>query len=164
MRCEGRLRRSKAPRRASMLELEKLGTEAASAVGASCSAASQQNVRAAQVAGAAEWICHLDIVNLKQSVRRAPPFKERRRRCHDFDPSRAAGPNLAGSCLPFACDLRADSSPRMESGKPPDGPITRPGLFVQPAGHRLMVPVKRLTQLLSEPAAQTRSEFATQRK
>jgi hypothetical protein len=29
------------------------------------------------VAGAAEWICHLDIVNLKQSVRRAPPFKER---------------------------------------------------------------------------------------
>jgi hypothetical protein len=87
-----------------------------------------------------------------------------RRRCHDFDPSRAAGPNLAGSSLPLACDLRADSSPRMESGKAPDGSITRPGLFVQPAGHRLMVPVKRLTQLLSEPAARTRSEFATQRK
>jgi hypothetical protein len=165
MRCEGRLRRSKAPRRASMLELEKLGTEAASAVGASCSAASQQNVRAAQVAGAAEWICHLDIVNLKQSVRRAPPFKNAgRRRCHDFDPSRAAGPNLAGSCPPFACDLRAEASPRMETGKPPDGSTTRPGLSVQPAGHRLMVPAKRLTQLLSEPAAQTRSEFATHDK
>jgi hypothetical protein len=54
-----------------MLEMEKLGTEAASAVGANGSTASQQNVRAAQVAGAADWICHLDIVNLKQSVRRA---------------------------------------------------------------------------------------------
>jgi hypothetical protein len=30
------------------------------------------------VAVAAEWICHLDIVNLKQSVLRTPPFKERK--------------------------------------------------------------------------------------
>jgi hypothetical protein len=35
---------------------------------------------------------------------------------------------------------------------------------MQPAGHRLMVPAKRLTQVLSEPVAQTRSEFATHRK
>ena len=55
-----------------------------------------------------------------------------RRRCHDFDPSRAGGPNLAGSCLPFARDFRADASPRMERGKPLDGSTTRPACLCNP--------------------------------
>jgi hypothetical protein len=101
----------------------------------------------------------------EQSVLRAPPFKERQAApLSRLRSEQGAGPNLAGSCLPFARDFRADASPRMESGKPLGGSTTRPGLSVQPAGHRLMVPAKRLTQLLSEPVARTRSEFVTRHK
>jgi hypothetical protein len=106
------------------------------------------------VAVAADWVCHLDIVNLKQIAFRTPPFDHAgQRRCHDFDPSRADGPNLAGSFLPLARDFLADDSPPKESGKPLDGSTTRLGLSLQPAGHRLMVPDKPLAQLLSKPAA-----------
>ena len=85
------------------------------------------------MAVAAEWICHLDIVNLKQSVLRTPPFKERQAApLSRLRSEQAAGPNLAGSCLPFARDFRADASPRMERGKPLDGSTTRPACLCNP--------------------------------
>jgi hypothetical protein len=165
MRCERRLGHPTAPRGASMLELEKSETGAGCAVASNCSAASQQNVRSAQVADAAEWICHLDIVNLKQSACRALPVKERWAAPLSRLRSEPGRRPQSSRILP-ALRLRPPRGccPRMESGNLPDGSTTRPGLSVQPAGHRLMVPAKRPAQPSSGSVAQTRSEFATHDK
>jgi hypothetical protein len=81
MRVEDRQGRPTALRGASTLEMGEYRNEAASAVSESRSdaAASQQNLRTARVAAGESWICHRNIVNLKQSVARhaaiqaAPP-------------------------------------------------------------------------------------------
>jgi hypothetical protein len=82
-----------------------------------------------------------------------------------FDPSRAARLCPAGRFLASACSLPARTfAGASKSSKRSDGSTTRTGLFVQPAGHLMMVPAKRLAQPKSEPARRTRSEFVTPRK
>ena len=168
MRCEGRLGHPTAPRGASMLEMEKYGNGAAGAASGNCSdaRASKQNARAARVAVAAEWICHRDIVNLKQSVAWHAALQAAPRGADVTTSIRAAaGPCLAGQLPAFRLQSsRADARRVIESGKRSDGSTTRPGLSVQPAGHRVMVPAECLAQPMSEPAARTRSEFVTHHK
>jgi hypothetical protein len=161
MRGESRQGRLTAPRGASMLEMGKYGDEAAGAGSGNCS-----DVRVARVAASERWICHRDIVNLKTKRRlsRRHSSSAARRRCHDS--IRAALPTWsAGRFLGFRLQSpRADARRGIESGKRSDESTTRPGLFAQPAGHRTMVPAKRLAQPMSEPAARTRSEFVTHHK
>jgi hypothetical protein len=118
-----------------MLEKTKHGNGKRNGAGANCSdvIASGQDFRTARVAIAAQKIRHRDIVNLKQSVLRTPPFKERQAAPLSrlrSEPGRR--PQSSRLCPPFACDLRAYASPRVESGKPPDGSITRPACLCNP--------------------------------
>src|SRR5580700_1034369 len=150
-----------------MLEMGKYGNETPGAASGNCSdaTASRQNLRAASVAAGKSWICHRDIVNLETRRRLARRHSKSAawRQCHDsIQAARLcpAGRFLASACSHPARTLAGASN----SSKRSDGSTTRTGLFVQPAGHLMMVPAKRLAQPKSEPARRTRSEFVTPRK
>ena len=158
-----------APRGASMLEMGKYGNETPGAASGNCSdaIASRQNLRAASVAAGKSWICHRDIVNLETRRRLARRHsRSARMGANATIRSKPRRPPLPGrSILASACSLPARTlAGASKSSKRSDGSTTRTGLFVQPAGHLMMVPAKRLAQPKSEPARRTRSEFVTPRK
>jgi hypothetical protein len=143
MHGERRLRHLTAPRVASLLEMEKHGNGKGSGVEANCSDAtvSGQNSHAARVAVGAWWICHRDIINLKQGVSLHAALQAAPRGADITISIRAELPaSSSRSMLPSACDLRSGRSPPRRKYKASNGSTTRPGLFAQPAGHRMMVP------------------------
>jgi hypothetical protein len=126
MHGERRLRHPTAPRGASMLEMKKHGNGKGSGVEANCSDAtvSGQNSHAASVAVGAWWICHRDIINLKQGVSSHAALQAAPRGADITISIRAepsCRPRPAGQrCLPLAISAR-DVRRRVESTRHPMG-------------------------------------------